>query len=417
MTDKFAGGIKRDSPDVSIIVLLRSTTDNTEVTGKTYSDVTLSYMKQGGTRQGITAATLGSVDAAHADGGFIEIDATNMPGLYRLDLPDVAVSNAGNPDWVVISVKCSGCYTFYERYALETENSAGLSTDIATVDSNVDAILVDTGTTLPGTLTTIEGKVDTVDTNVDAILVDTGTSGVIVATNNDKTGYSLAADQSGVTVGTVNALGTQAKLDVNAEADTALTDYDAPTKAEMDAGFAALNDPTAASVADAVWDEAIADHTTGTTFGGKNQKVVPSETINDYKADVSGVATASALATVDSNVDAILVDTGTTLPGTLTTIEGKIDTVDTVVDSILDDTGTSGVALTSAAVDAILDEVVEGTLTMRQMLRIMLSALAGKSSGGGTATITFRDVADGKARITATVDSNGNRTAITTDGT
>ena len=47
---------------------------------------------------------------------------------------------------------------------------------IATVDANVDAILVDTGTTLPATLTTIEGKVDTVDTNVDAVLVDTGTT-------------------------------------------------------------------------------------------------------------------------------------------------------------------------------------------------------------------------------------------------
>ena len=47
---------------------------------------------------------------------------------------------------------------------------------LATVDTNVDAILVDTGTTLPGTLTTIDGKIDTVDTNVDAILVDTGTT-------------------------------------------------------------------------------------------------------------------------------------------------------------------------------------------------------------------------------------------------
>lgn len=56
-----------------------------------------------------------------------------------------------------------------------------------------------------------------------AILLDTGTDGVVVASGS-KTGYSLAADQSGVTVGTVNALGTQAKADVNAEVDTALAD-------------------------------------------------------------------------------------------------------------------------------------------------------------------------------------------------
>ncbi len=34
----------------------------------------------------------------------------------------------------------------------------------------------------------------------------------------------------------------------------------------------------------------------------------------------------------------------------------------------------------------------------------------------GTTTITFRDLADSNARITATVDANGNRTAVTLDG-
>ena len=56
-----------------------------------------------------------------------------------------------------------------------------------------------------------------------SILADTGTDGVVVAAGS-KTGYSLAADQSGVTVGTVNALGTTAKADVNAEVDTAISD-------------------------------------------------------------------------------------------------------------------------------------------------------------------------------------------------
>ena len=68
--------------------------------------------------------------------------------------------------------------------------------------------------------------------------------------------------------------------------------------------------PSAADVADAVWDEEISGHSTGTTFGGKNQKVVPSETINDYKADVSGLAvsgeytpTLSALADAINSID------------------------------------------------------------------------------------------------------------------
>jgi hypothetical protein len=47
---------------------------------------------------------------------------------------------------------------------------------IDTVDGIVDAILADTGTTLPASLSTIEGKIDTVDGIADAILVDTGTT-------------------------------------------------------------------------------------------------------------------------------------------------------------------------------------------------------------------------------------------------
>ncbi len=72
-------------------------------------------------------------------------------------------------------------------------------------------------------------------------------------------------------------------------------------------------------------------------------------------------------------------------------------------------------ALAADAVDEILDEVVEGSTTWRQAIRLLLAALVGKVSGGGTTTVTFRDLADAKNRITATVDSNGNRSAISLD--
>lgn len=73
-------------------------------------------------------------------------------------------------------------------------------------------------------------------------------------------------------------------------------------------------------------------------------------------------------------------------------------------------------ALAADAIDEIWDEVLEGSLTGRQIMRIFMAALAGKSSGGGTSTINFRDNADSKNRISATVDSNRNRTAVTLDG-
>jgi hypothetical protein len=59
---------------------------------------------------------------------------------------------------------------------------------------------------------------------------------------------------------------------------------------------------------------------------------------------------------------------------------------------------------------------VESGLTVRNALRLLAAAMAGEVSGAEGATITIRSaVADDKDRIVATVDSNGNRTAITYD--
>jgi hypothetical protein len=62
--------------------------------------------------------------------------------------------------------------------------------------------------------------------------------------------------------------------------------------------------------------------------------------------------------------------------------------------------------------DAILDEAVVGSYTLRQLVKVMAAALAGKLSGGGTTTLTFRGVDDTSNVIVATVDTNGNRTNI-----
>ncbi|MCP4712947.1 MAG: hypothetical protein GY869_30335, partial [Planctomycetes bacterium] len=51
-----------------------------------------------------------------------------------------------------------------------------IDNEVAVVDSNVDAILVDTGTTIPGTISTIDNEIATIDANVDAVLLDTGTT-------------------------------------------------------------------------------------------------------------------------------------------------------------------------------------------------------------------------------------------------
>jgi hypothetical protein len=84
-----------------------------------------------------------------------------------------------------------------------------------------------------------------------------------------------------------------------------------------------------------------------------------------------------------------------------------------VVSTVNDKTG---YALSSTGIDAIYDEAVEGTLTSRQLSKILLAVLAGKSSGSGTTTILFKGLNGTTTRVTATVDGHGNRTGVSVNG-
>lgn len=150
-----------------------------------------------------------------------------------------------------------------------------------------------------------------IEAEVDANVVSDKT-GYTASTVSDKTGYSLA--NGAITAAVIatdaidaDALAADAIAEINATVDTALADYDAPTKAELDAAVAnvsvdeiqatALADLfntdsgttyasavagsvvkeiadnaggsslTAADIADAVWDEAQADHVSAGSFG------------------------------------------------------------------------------------------------------------------------------------------------------
>lgn len=72
-------------------------------------------------------------------------------------------------------------------------------------------------------------------------------------------------------------------------------------------------------------------------------------------------------------------------------------------------------SLASDIAAAILAASVETGATVKESLRLSNAVLGGKVSGAGTGTETFRNLADTKDRLVVTVDSSGNRTAITLD--
>jgi hypothetical protein len=64
---------------------------------------------------------------------------------------------------------------------------------------------------------------------------------------------------------------------------------------------------------------------------------------------------------------------------------------------------------------AIWAQVIETGYTAIQTLRLIAASVVGKLSGAATTSIVIRDLNDTKDRITATVDSDGNRTVVTKD--
>lgn len=169
---------------------------------------------------------------------------------------------------------------------------------------------------------------------------------------------SVTGNVGGNVAGSVGSLATQAKADVNAEADAAIAD--------------------------------------------------------------AALATAANLATVagylDTEIAAILADTNE-----LQTDWANGGRLDLLIDAILADTGTDGVVISAATANAIADALldraagVETNRTPRQALRLILAALVGKLSGAATSTVTIRDTNDGVNRVVATCDSDGNRSAVTLD--
>lgn len=134
---------------------------------------------------------------------------------------------------------------------------------------------------------------------------------------------------------------------------------------------------------------------------------------------LDAAATASALATVDANVDAILVDTGTTLPGTLATIDGNVD-------SILVDTNELQTDWTNGGrLDLILDAAAalmttqltesyaaDGVApTPAQALFLIQQALTDFVISG--TTMTIREIDGTTTAATATLDDGTNPTSIT----
>ena len=77
-------------------------------------------------------------------------------------------------------------------------------------------------------------------------------------------------------------------------------------------------------------------------------------------------------------------------------------------------TGTERYAI--GEIGSTFPDAIEGSLTMVEALRIILARLVGVASGGGSSQITFTGIDGATSRVVMNVDSKGNRSSVSLDG-
>jgi hypothetical protein len=385
--------------DQTIDIFLQDSSSSTGggLTGLTHASSGLTcYFRKGATGT-VTQLTLASqtVGGAHTDGGFVELDSTNAPGTYRLDLSDAMVSTEGT-----LTIYLHGATNLLQtpirvHVASATRGYTGTALPAAAADAAGGLVVSDAGgldidtylgritgnvalaSSLPSnfSLLGINGSghvsrvtlTDTTTTNTDM----RGTDSAFLAASAPSNFSSLGINASGHVSRVTLVDTTTTNSDMVAEAPTAAAIYTEFTtgtnedvfKADVSAlatsaSISALNDlssadvtaavPTAASIADAVLDEALSGHNVAGSVGKalrqiKEATVTVESSVNDLSATTTSFVTDLTEATDDFYNDKVLVFNGGTLSGQARVISDYNGTTKAIT---LDE------ALTSAPSDA-----------------------------------------------------------------
>lgn len=294
------------------------------------------------------------------------IDTSSDGAFYVAGDFDVTIS-AGTVNSVSVIGEVVGGFSLASGAAfgrLGAPVGASISADIAEIEGETDDIAAikaktDNLPAAPASTTNITAGTITTVTN----LTNAPISGDLTATM--KTSVQTAADAAI----TANAL----VLEIEAE-----TDDIAAVKAKTD------NLPAAPA------------STTNITAG------IITTVTNLTNAPTAGDLTATMKTSVQTAAD-----TAITANALVLEIEAETDGIAAIP--------TSNPSAASIAT-AVWASVMEGSYSALNYMRIFASALAGKGSGLATTTVKYRDTGDTKDRITATVDADGDRSAITLDG-
>ena len=259
--------------------LIISTIADNEATATTYTAAATNVE---------TVTTLGTFAAPTASKcRFREVDATNFPGVYEIHIADARYAVASSTQ-LLVSIQCTG---------------------VAPVMAEVQLIAVDLMDTVRLGLTAIP---NVAQGTTGAISTGNATGQVTVATNNDKTGYSL----------------TTAPL-------------------------------TSGQTASAVWDALLASYTTANSFGARVVRTLSSSSTNEVTIGGSNHIAANVHAMQNNTITAAAIATDA-----ITCDELATSALTEIADAILNRSLATAGAANNIAITSIVSNVFQATNTL-----------------------------------------------------
>ena len=235
---------------LDIFIQASNVTTGAGLTGLAFNTASLvCYFRKGATGSA-TALTLATqtVGGAHSDGGFVEIDATNMPGMYRLDLSDTIVASAGSVSMMLKGAANMAPVTI-ELQVGTTNFEGGVVPTVTTTTTATTATNLTNLPSIPANWITTAGIMDSAYTAAKFAAASLNGKG---DWNVGKTGYALTA---------TTGLGNQT-ADITGTVSTVTNLTNAPTNGDLTATMktsvtAAV--PTAAAITAAALTTAITE--------------------------------------------------------------------------------------------------------------------------------------------------------------
>jgi hypothetical protein len=264
-----------------------TSTSGVGLTGLVFNSAGLSayYVTERGTATAISLVTLASATATYSSGGFVAVDATNMPGLYRLDIPSAVFASTKG----IVMLKGA--------------------TNMVPVLLEYDVVSYDPTDTVRLGLTAIP---NVAQGTTGAISTGNATGQVTVATNNDKTNYALSGTQTFNVTGNItgNVSGSVGSV---TGAVGSVTGAVGSVTGNVGGNVTGSVGSLTATAVQNIWDDATANNTVVGSIGklvvdNLDATVSSRSTLtaaNVWTTDVSAFVTAGQAGTFQKNTDAL----------------------------------------------------------------------------------------------------------------